>query len=62
MKLNNFLTWIALGLFLNSVASYLKYKEEGAAWRHQLSLAASILFFILFLLSLYTSLKKKKKE
>jgi hypothetical protein len=62
MKPKNFVTWISLGLFLTSLASVLKFKEEGEAWRYQLSLVAAILFFILLALSLYISLKKKKNN
>lgn len=62
MKPKNFVTWISLGLFLTSLASVLKFKEEGTVWRYQFSLVAAILFFILFAVSLYISLKRKKNN
>lgn len=62
MRPKNSGTWIALGLFLTSVASTLKFKDEGPVWRYQYSLVAAILFFILFAVGLYISVKRKKNN
>ncbi len=62
MKQHNYVPWIALGLFLSSLASVLKFKDHAPLWRFQFSLVAAILFFILFAFSIYGAVKERKDK
>jgi hypothetical protein len=52
--------WLALALFMCSVASVIKFQGDSEKWRYQASLVATALFLVLLVAALYGALKRRK--